>query len=131
MEVAENETTAGSDTSGGFNGSAEKSVFTLTFWVDIAYSASLYGKMPASNVSTADGAIERLVAPRTAFSSYTLPPLIESPSTSKKVVNIWLNGAICSCVPACTNLKSNSAARMVVGVPSAQLAVTGSSSAPE
>ena len=126
-----NETIAGSDASDGLAGSALKSVFTLMFCVEIAYIASLYGKTSASSVSSADGAIERLAAPRTAFSSYRLPPLIESPSTSKKVVKSCSNGAICSCVPAWTKMKSNSAPRMVVGVPSTQLAVTGSSSAPE
>lgn len=53
------------------------------------------------------------------------------PSTSKKVVCTAPNGAIGVVVPDCTKLKSNSAARSVVGVPSAHLAVAASSAAPE
>ena len=108
-----------------------KSVFTLTFCVEVAYSASFSAKNPASIVSAADGAIVRLVAPSTAFSSYKLPPLITSPSTSKKVASIRSKAGICSLVPAYTKRKSNSAARIVVGVPSTQLAVTRSSTEPE
>ena len=122
---------AGSEASDGFAGSAVKSVFTLTLRVEIAYKASLSGNTPASSVSAAEGAIQREVAPSTASSSYTLPPLIESPSTSKTVMYIRMNAGIEMVVPAYTNRKSNSAARIVVGVPSAQDAVTESSCEPE
>ena len=108
-----------------------KSVFTLWLCVEIAYSASLISKMPASIVSAAEGAMIRSTAPSTASSSYTLPPLIVSPSTSKKVARIRSKAGIGSLVPACTKRKSNSVALIVVGVPSAQLAVVGSSCEPE
>ena len=82
MPLIAKDTIAGSDISGGDAGFALKSVFTFTFCVDIAYSASFRKNVPASIVDAADGAITRSVAPRTAFSSYTLPPSIVSPSTS-------------------------------------------------
>jgi hypothetical protein len=129
VRLRSNVTIAGSDASDGFAGSALKSVGTFTFRVEMAYSASFSGKTPASRC--AKGAIWRLDAPTTASSSYTLPPLITSPSTSKKVVNMRSNAGSCSCEPAYTNLKSNSTALIAVGVPSRQSAVEGSSSAPE
>jgi hypothetical protein len=122
---------AGSDAADGLDGSALKSVFTLTFCDAMTYSASFSANVPASSVSAADGAIVRLVAPSTAFSSYTDPSPITSPSTSKKVVCSRSKAGICSLVPAYTKRKSNSAARIVVGVPSAQLAITRSSTDPE
>jgi hypothetical protein len=82
MRVSSNATIAGSDASDGVAGLTLKSVGTFTFRLEIAYSASFRGKMPASNVSAAEDAITRLDAPRIAFSSYTLPPSIASPSTS-------------------------------------------------
>ena len=82
VSVTSKDTIAGRDTSGGFAGSAVKSVPTFTACVAIAYRASLSGKIPASNVSVADEATLRLVAPSTASNSYIVPPLIVSPSTS-------------------------------------------------
>ena len=130
MSTSAKDTIAGSDTSGGNAGFALKSVFTFTFWVDIAYSASFRWNVPPSIVAAADGAITRSIAPRTAFSSYTLPPSIESPSTSKKVVYRRSNAGVESPVPACTKRKSNSAPRIVVG-PVVHSAVTASSPEPD
>ena len=131
MRTSSKVTIAGSDTSDGVTGLTLKSVFTFTFRVEIAYSASFREKMPASSVSSAVGAISRPLAPRTAFSSYTLPPSIESPSTSKKVMCMRSKAGICSLVPVCTKRKSNSAPRNVAGVPSTHSAVAGSSADPE
>jgi hypothetical protein len=82
VPLSEKDTIADNDASVGDAGFALKSVFTFTFWVDIAYSASFRWNVPLSIVPAADGAMWVDVAPRTASSSYTLPPSIESPSTS-------------------------------------------------
>lgn len=131
VSVSSNDTMPGSETADGVAGFALKSVCTLTLCVAIAYNASFAANMPASSVSAADGAIVRSVAPRIAFSSNTLPSSTVSPSTSKKVMNNRSNALIGSIVPDCTNRKSNSAPRIVVGVPSAHDALAESSAAPE
>ena len=81
-----NATIADSDASEGLVGFALKSVGTLTFCVERAYSASLAAKLPSSMVSVASDSTmmfeEEPAAPSTASSSYTLPPSITSPSTS-------------------------------------------------
>ena len=118
VRISSKLTIPGRDTSGGVSGFTVKSVFTFTFRVEIAYCASFKGKVPASSVSAADEAISRLAAPRTAFSSYTLPPPIESPSTSKKVICMRSKAGIGSLTPACTKRKSNSAPRSIEAVPS-------------
>ena len=71
---------AGSDTDDGVAGSALKSVLTLIFCVEIAYSASDGKNVPPSSVD--DGAISRFSAPEMVTNSYTLPPFTTSPSTS-------------------------------------------------
>ena len=129
--VISNDTIAGNETSGGFAGFALKSVGTFILCVAIAYNASFAANMPASSVSSADGAIERLAAPMIAFSSNTLQPSCVSPSTSKKVVYMRSNAPIGSLVPARTNRKSNSAPRIVVCVPSLHAALPCLTDAPE
>ena len=106
-----------------------KFVLMLMFCVEIAYSASDGKNVPPSKVDV--GAMVRLAAPRIVTNSYTLPPFTTSPSTSKNVVYIEWNGGIDVLVLDRTKRKSNSAARVIVGVPSLQLAVVASSVAPD
>ena len=61
-------------------------------------------------------------APSTLTNSYSDPASIVSPSTSKNVTCTRLNPLIGVVVPVCTAVKSNSVARNITGVPSAQLA---------
>lgn len=96
----------------------------MTFRDAIAYIAPDGASEPASSVD--DGAMVRRDAPRIVTNSYTLPPLTTSPSTSKKVACIVSNGGMGVVVPASTKLNVNSAARITVGVPSAQLAEAAS-----
>ena len=129
--MSSNDTIAGSDATDGNAGLALKSVRTLAVCVAMAYSASFSEKSPASSVSAADGAIERLCAPRTATSSYKLLSACASPSTSKKVVYSRWKGGMTSVEPVRTKRKSNSAARIVVDVPSAHCALMASIVPPE
>ena len=80
----------------------EEALFSLH-----ANRASEGKKIPPSRVLVL--AMVREVAPRRDTSSNTLPPLIVSPSTSKKVVYMVLNAGIVAVVPACTKLKLSSA----------------------
>ena len=119
-ENTSNAAIAGSDTADGVCGSAAKSVCTLTFCCASAAFAPDGSNTPGSSVE--DAARMARDAPSTDTNSYTLPPCATSPSTSKNVVYIRPNGGICVSVPARTNVKSNSAARKIVVVPSTHVA---------
>ena len=79
-DATSNAAIAGSDADEGVAGLTVKSVSTLMFCVEIAYSASDGKNVPPSSVD--DGASVRLSAPEMVTNSYTLPPFTTSPSTS-------------------------------------------------
>ena len=101
----------------------------MTFCVASAAFAPDGSNTPGSSVD--DAARMARDAPSTDTNSNTLPPCDMSPSTSKNVVYIRPNGGIGVSVPACTNVKSNSAARKMVVEPSTHVALEASSAAPD
>ena len=130
-DTRSNAAIAGSDTADGVAGFAAKSLPTLTDSVATAKRACDMLNTPLSSVVLAH--VVRLATPgdSTDTSSYSELLPSTSPSTSKKVRYERSNGGICVVVPDCTNVKSNSPAFSVVGVPSTQLAVVASSAAPD